>query len=244
MGVFTSCAVWPLYSTILWKRQNKPAIVASPILGSITAIASWLGSAHALHGTVTVATTSQTIPLVIGNATSLVSGAVYSIALTYLLGADAFDWSRLQTDIRVVDDSDIKGLTRAQLAEQTAHEHLTPEAERNLKRGKRTAIIVACVLCAVFVIVWPIPMYGTGYVFSKPFFRFWVALTFLWAFGAAGVITVMPLVEGRGAVVRFFSTMVVGGKGNVLDGQAVKAEEVEDGGGEKKAMAAESAVGV
>ena len=125
MGVFTSCAVFPIYSTLLWKRQNKIAIIAAPILGSITAIGSWLGSAYSLEGSVTVATTSMTLPLVIGNAVSLISGTVYSIILTYAFGPDNFDWSRLMTDIVVVDDSDIKGLTQEQLAEQTKAEHLT-----------------------------------------------------------------------------------------------------------------------
>lgn len=47
------------------------------------------------------------------------------------------------------------------------------------------------------------PMYGTNYVFSKPFFRFWVAITFLWAWGAALVITITPLVEGRKTIALF-----------------------------------------
>jgi hypothetical protein len=154
MGIFTCCAVFPIYSTVLWKRQNKIAVVVAPVLGSITAIVAWLGSTHALEGTVTVATTSQTIPLVIGNATSLFSGAIYSIVCTYAFGPDKFDWDKLLTDIIVVDDSDIKGLTSEQLVEQTAAEQLTPEADRSLRRGKRMAILIAALLCFVFVILW------------------------------------------------------------------------------------------
>lgn len=210
MGVFTSCAVWPFYSTTLWRRQNKIAVIVAPILGSITAISCWLGSAYALHGTVTIATTSEILPLVVGNAVSLISGALYSIICTYAFGPDDFDWERLKTGIQVVDDSDIVGLTAEQLAQEKAGEVLTPEQDRALLRGKRTAIIVACVLCVIFVVIWPMPMYGTRYIFSKGFFRFWVALTFLWAFGAAITITVMPLVEARATLKHFFSMMVLG----------------------------------
>lgn len=210
MGVFTSCAVWPFYCTILWSRQNKVALVCAPILGSITAIACWLGSTHALYGTVSVATTSNILPLVIGNAVSLVSGALYSIVLTFVFGPDTFDWDLLKTGIRVVDDSDIAGLTAEQIAQQLAGETLTPDAERSLRRGKFKAILTACVLCAIFVVIFPMPMYGTNYVFSKPFFRFWVALTFVWAFAATLVITVMPLWEGRRTIALFFSTMIRG----------------------------------
>ena len=154
MGVFTCCAVFPIYSTVLWKRQNRIAVVVAPVLGSVTAIASWLGSAYALEGAVTVDTTSQILPLVIGNATSLLSGAIYSIICTFLFGKDTFDWQGLAAGIIVVDDSDIPGLTAEQLAEQTAKEHLTPEVARALKRGKMKAILIAMTLCFIFVIIW------------------------------------------------------------------------------------------
>jgi urea-proton symporter len=49
------------------------------------------------------------------------------------------------------------------------------------------------------------PMYGTSYVFSKPFFRFWVALTFIWGFAAAFVITLLPLWEGRHTLAMFWN---------------------------------------
>ncbi|KIV99330.1 uncharacterized protein PV09_08990 [Verruconis gallopava] len=159
MGIFTGCAVFPIYSTVLWKRQNKVAIVVAPILGSVTAIASWLGSTHALEGFVTVATTSRILPLVIGNATSLFSGAIYSILCTFVFGPDTFDWKRLTTDIIVVDDSDIKGLSPEQLAEQAAAEHMTPEASHTLERGKLMAILIASILCFIFVILWTIMMF-------------------------------------------------------------------------------------
>ena len=47
-------------------------------------------------------------------------------------------------------------------------------------------------------------MYGTSYIFSKPFFRFWVAITFLWGFGAALTITLLPLFEGRKTLSMFW----------------------------------------
>jgi hypothetical protein len=124
------------------------------VLGSITAIVAWLASTHALEGEVTVASTSQTIPLVIGNATSLFSGAIYSVICTYAFGPDKFDWGKLMTDIIVADDSDIRGLTSEQLAEQTSAKGITPEADRALRKGKRMAIIIAAILCFIFVILW------------------------------------------------------------------------------------------
>ncbi|KAK3111606.1 hypothetical protein LTR53_012968 [Teratosphaeriaceae sp. CCFEE 6253] len=227
MGVFTSCAVFPFYSTTLWERQNKTAVVAAPILGSITAIACWLGSTHALYGTVSIATTSNILPLIIGNGVSLVSGALYSIICTYAFGRDDFDWSRVHREIHIADDSDIKGLTSEQLVQEQAHEILTPEQDRDLRRGKKMAIVIATVLCLIFVIIWPMPMYGTRYVFSRGFFKFWVALTFLWAFGAAFTITIMPLVQGRKTIKLFFSRMILDRRpeARAVEGVAVVPED-------------------
>jgi hypothetical protein len=78
-------------------------------------------------------------------------------------------------------------------------------------------------------------MYGTDYIFSKPFFRFWVALTFLWAFGATLTITLMPLIEGRKTIVMFFRFVTGKRKGELarMDGLPVsnlgEVKEDQDG---------------
>jgi hypothetical protein len=41
------------------------------------------------------------------------------------------------------------------------------------------------------------PMYGSKYVFSKPFFRGWVAVGILWMFCSAFCVGLYPLWEGR-----------------------------------------------
>ena len=145
MGVFTCSMVFPMYSTILWKRQNKVAIIVAPIAGSITAIACWLGSAKALEGSVTITTTSEILPLVIGNGTSLACGILYSVGCTYIFGAEDFDWELYKTGIRIADDSDVKGITAEQLAQQLKEEQLSPQDERSLRRGKKQGIFIAAV---------------------------------------------------------------------------------------------------
>jgi len=117
----------------------------APILGSITAITCWLGSAKALEGSVTINTTSQILPLVIGNGTSLACGIVYSVLCTYIFGPEDFDWELFKTGIRVADDSDVKGVTAEQFAQQLQNESLSPEHERSLRRGKKQGIVIAVV---------------------------------------------------------------------------------------------------
>ncbi|KAH9920685.1 Sodium:solute symporter family-domain-containing protein [Fomitopsis serialis] len=219
MGVFTCSCVFPMYSTVLWKAQNKAAIAIAPPLGSITAIASWLGSAYALEGSVTVATTSQTLPLVIGNSVSLISGALYSIILTYAVGSQNFDWEILKAGVRVIDDSDVAGVTEEQLKQQLAVEHLSPQDERALYRGKIIGSLMAIGLCLVFIVLIPLPMYFTYYVFSQHFFRAWVAITFIIAWIATLVILIMPLYQGRHSLKLFLHYI----SGSRIDALAPKA---------------------
>lgn len=52
IGIICNPALFPIYATVLWKQQNTYAVVGAPILGLITSLASWLGSAHSLYGSV------------------------------------------------------------------------------------------------------------------------------------------------------------------------------------------------
>lgn len=63
LGVLTCPGIFPTVFTILWKKQSKAAAVISPLLGMATGIAVWLGSAQALGGEISVATTGQTLPV-------------------------------------------------------------------------------------------------------------------------------------------------------------------------------------
>lgn len=55
-------------------------------------------------------------------------------------------------------------------------------------------------------------MYGTSYIFSKPFFTGWIVVTFLWGFSGAIVITVYPLIESRHEIGRFWGALFGGKK--------------------------------
>ncbi|MCJ1320908.1 hypothetical protein MMC15_006249 [Xylographa vitiligo] len=241
MGVFTCSMVFPMYSTILWRRQNRPAIIVAPIAGSLTAIACWLLSAKVLEGSITIDTTSTILPLVIGNGTSLACGVLYSIICTYVFGPEDFDWERFKT-VRAVDDSDVHGVSKEQLEQQLKRELLSPEEERGLRRGKKQGIVLAAVLCAIFVVLWPLPMYGTRYIFSRGFFVGWVVVTFLIAWAASLVIVLMPIWQGRHTLKVFWKYIMGAGEKGGTDGErpsmetwseSMKTDTVGRGGGEK-----------
>jgi len=45
------------------------------------------------------------------------------------------------------------------------------------------------------------PMYGSGYIFSKPFFTGWVTVGIIWIFCSLGAVGVFPVYQGRHTLV-------------------------------------------
>lgn len=54
------------------------------------------------------------------------------------------------------------------------------------------------------MVVWPLPLYFSGYVFSLFVYSLWVGLAFAWASIAACVIILLPLIESRVGIIQVF----------------------------------------
>lgn len=74
---------------------------------------------------------------------------------------------------------------------------LEEEEENKLKRASKIAGYLCLFLCIAMLVVWPMPMYGSKYVFSKRFFTGWVVVGFIWIFFTAFMVIIFPLYEGR-----------------------------------------------
>ena len=44
-------------------------------------------------------------------------------------------------------------------------------------------------------------MYGSGYIFSKPFFTGWVSVGIIWIFCSLGAVGIFPVYQGRHTLV-------------------------------------------
>jgi urea-proton symporter len=76
--------------------------------------------------------------------------------------------------------------------------------DNQLKRDARFTYRYAIALSLVLVVVWPLPLYFSGYVFSLFVYSLWVGLAFAWASIAAGVIILLPLIESRAGILQVF----------------------------------------
>jgi nucleotide-binding universal stress UspA family protein len=190
MGILIGSAVAPISLAILWKKTNKYAATSAAIIGLGCGVVSWLFSADSMFGEITLSSTGNLLPLLIGNVASI----SVSLGITFfgsMIKPDKFDFGIMKQKILVVDDK-----IRSMLEHDTDEEFL----KRSLKFCKRAGFSISIFL----VIVWPASFYLTEFVFEEESFHLWIWLAIIWAFGAAGIIIFLPLIEARKSISEIF----------------------------------------
>ena len=139
-----------------------------------------------MSGEISISSTGNIIALLAGNITSI----AVSLAITVVgsvLFPERFDFRSLKQKILLVDDR-----VRSMIKHDTDEELL----QKASKFCKRVGFGIALFL----VIVWPATFYVTEYVFTAESFTAWVGLALVWAFGAAGVVILLPIIEARNSI--------------------------------------------
>ncbi|KAG5355040.1 Urea active transporter [Yarrowia sp. B02] len=83
-------------------------------------------------------------------------------------------------------------------------EELDPEEKALLDKYAKIARVITAVMAICFLVLWPMPMYGSGYVFSKPFFTGWVVVGIIWIFLSSYLVVIYPLWESRQGIFETF----------------------------------------
>lgn len=69
--------------------------------------------------------------------------------------------------------------------------------EELLRKASKKAGYLCLFLAIAMLVVWPMPMYGSKYVFSKKFYTGWVVVGMIWIFFSAFCVILLPLWQGR-----------------------------------------------
>ncbi|KAJ5082987.1 hypothetical protein N7532_012030 [Penicillium argentinense] len=204
LGVVTCPGIFPMVFTILWRRHSKAAAILSPILGLATGLAVWLGTASHFGGEVSVATTGEVLPCVYGTVASCFSPIFYSIVITFIKPQD-YDWAEFKKEKLSLEKLE-SDLTTAHHRERqspddpnTIEDGGTRSASFDAQELKRWGRIAALWSVATFLghwVIWPLPMYGSHYVFEKKFFVAWVVVAVIWLWGTMLIAIFAPLLDG------------------------------------------------
>ncbi|KAF7973578.1 hypothetical protein HWV62_14858 [Athelia sp. TMB] len=198
-GIFTGAALPPLVGTFFSSRQGALAAGASVWGGFITAVIVWLSLTHRFYGEVSVTTVAELDPCLYGCLAGIASSAFITIVLSLIFPAN-YNWESLAA-VRIQTEKDDQV--------DVAFEDPSYNPEK-LRKAARLARAVTLFLFLALFIIWPLSMYGDGYIFSKTFFRGWVIVSLLWAFFAIFSVTVFPVIEGRHTLASIFLSFVPG----------------------------------
>jgi len=170
-----------------------------------------------------------------GNVVALLSPMIYIPILTYAFGPQNYDYMSMKL-IRRAQDDDVAAANTVDLELVPGENHMTPDEERieqtKLKRASHVAKSLTAVMTIVLLVLWPMPLYGTGYVFSKKFFTGWVSVGILWLFCSAVCVGLYPLWEGRHSMAHTFRSIVLDIQGKrkpTLQGREGVVEEGSEG---------------
>ncbi|TPX12163.1 uncharacterized protein E0L32_007049 [Thyridium curvatum] len=205
MGVIISAAVLPATLALTWAGQNKWAASLSPIFGLIVALIAWLVTAKKECGNLGIECTGSNNPMLAGNVAALLSPIVFIPIFTLIFGVDKYDWKSMM-DIRKGDDHELAATAGVDLETVPGgHEETVAEFEveqKKLMRAGKISKTVTVVMTLAFLVLWPMPMFGSGYIFSKPFFTGWVSVGIIWIFCSLFAVGLFPVFEGRRTLVR------------------------------------------
>jgi SSS family transporter len=199
MGIIISSAVVPGTLTLLWNRQSKLAVCLSPPLGLFCSVIAWLLMAKVYFGSITIETTGSDIAMLVGNLVALLSPVILVPIFTLIKPDEAaYDFVSMRA-IELVDDGPAN-----------THHPTLEETESGisiLTKNLKVARIIVVVLTLCFTVIWPWPMYGTSYVFSKPFFTAWVVFGIIWIIVAFCIVGLYPIIENHETIVSICKLM-------------------------------------
>lgn len=168
-----------------------------------------------------------------GNVVSLLAPMIFIPVLTLVWKSPKYDWMSMKL-IRKANDKDLADAAHVDIELVPGESPESAEQEemeqQKLHRAAKIARTLTVVLTLAFLVLWPMPLYGTGYIFSKTFFTGWVSVGILWLFCSTFCVGLYPLWEGRHTMARTFKAIfldVTGKRKPVLHGRATMAETAE-----------------
>ena len=203
MGVLIGSAVAPISLAILWKNTNRYVATSAAIIGLVCGITTWLGYSFMTSGEVTLASTSDMFALLAGNLASILTSLAITV-IGSLFRPENFNFSKLKHEIIVVDEK-----IRKRLEKETN--------EKSLRNASRFSKQYGLTLTLILVVVWPIPLFFSNYVFTETVYTVWIWVAILWAAAAASMIWILHIIQSRDGIFHVMKNIVNSSKPRKTD---------------------------
>jgi len=198
MGILIGSAVIPIALTITWSKTSRGGAVSGALIGVILALITWtsIAAAESPTGTVDIASLGGAFPMLFGNVVAILSSGFICVVVS-LAQNKKYDWKDLNPKMVIVE-ADMTEEVKANIAQAAVD-------EATLKKAFKFSLKGGGILTIVTIILWPMPLYFSGYVFDIGFYGFWVSIAIVWVSVAAFTIICMPIYEARHGFAKVFS---------------------------------------
>jgi len=212
MGICIGSAVVPLWNMMTWEKASGTGAVVAAWSGLVLAVIAWLVACSIQSGEISIDNLGKNETMLTGNLVAIISSGVIHFIWSMISPQQNFKFEELDSKIKLVEDDD-SGLTA---------EDKDPEM---LEKAKKWIVRRGWALTIVLVVIWPLLSIPAG-KFSKDYFAFWVLVSIAWGFGAAIIITILPIMESFDEIAVVFNGIL--GRNSADAGQEF-VEKKEDG---------------
>jgi len=197
MGILIGSAVIPIALTITWSRTTRGGAVSGALIGVILALLTWTSvAASESGGVVDIASLGGAFPMLYGNVVAILSSGLICVVVS-LSQRKVYDWKEMNTHMNIVE-ADMSEELKAEIAQRQ-------QDEATLEKAYKFSLKGGGILTIICVVLWPLPLYFSGYVFDLGFYSMWVGIAIVWVSVAAFTIICMPIWEARGGFAEVFS---------------------------------------
>lgn len=187
MGCCIGCAVLPITFALCWKDCTATGAIVGAWGGMISAFIGWFSFASAANdGVISVATLGQDYPLVTGNILSLCVSPLLAVVISLAQGGQNFDWKILET------------ASSGYMVENDKHAVLKETGGSDSKEAMNRAMYITLRLgfglSFLMIPIWPLLTLPQD-PFTKSYFTFYVAVSFIWGHVAMAITTFIPIYE-------------------------------------------------
>ncbi|KAG0211911.1 hypothetical protein BGX28_007193 [Mortierella sp. GBA30] len=227
MGVLISSAVFPVTFSLLWKKQSRTAAIVAPLGGLCISLTSWLVCAKIYSGEITLASTGTDQAMLAGNLGALLGGGMISVIIS-LINPDNYTFEGTRSLKQVTDDvvgtpesnnsaedmsikdekqGPVEKTTVVEVARSKEGWEFDAEDDAKLAKAARFARWSSAAMTVILILLWPLPMFFSNYVFSRGFYTGWIVLSIVWALCSTFAVTLYPIWESRAAIGEVFKGM-------------------------------------
>jgi len=197
MGILIGSAVIPIALTITWSKTTRGGAVAGALIGVMLSLLTWTSvAASEADGVVDIASLGGAFPMLYGNVVAILSSGLICVVVS-LAQNKKYDWKLLNQEMRLVGE-DMTEEVKAEIAKRE-------QDEATLKKAFQFSVKGGGILTLICVVLWPMPLYFSGYVFDLGFYSFWVSIAIVWVSVASFCIICIPIIEARQGFAEVFS---------------------------------------